>query len=234
MQRSYALLVLLVLPSLSWGQDEIFEEIVVFAMNSDDGYYGTPAVTLTRQADFLVQNLRLVNDSRSPDLRKKEIILTIENLLGRAKSMDGMALSYGTGFLEPIDLDENSLKLLEDRQRADTNYIDIYAKIAFDPKRDPKKQIEELRVFFSGAKISGRTEIVPQGDIGMSIVGPEQYRYAIIEKIGSENARILESMKANCDVAIRGLENRVEWERTGLSELMLYIPYELEVSDCAK
>ena len=235
MQRFCVAFLLLVASSVSWAQDEFLEEIVVTAaLSGGDGYYGMPAVTITKQGDFLVQSIRLINDSRSPGLRKQEIISTIENLLRRAKSMHGMALSYGTGFLEPIDLDENTLQLLADRERTDTSYIDIYAKISFDPNRDSKKQVEELREFVDSTKVAGRTEIIPRGDIGLSIVGPEQYRYEIIEKIGTENAKILESMKANCDVAIGGLEGRVEWERTSLSELTLYIPYGLEVSNCTK
>lgn len=235
MQRLYVFLILVLVLPISWAQDELFEEVVVVsAMSSGDDYYGIPSVTLAKRADFLVQRIRLVNDSRSPDLRRQEIISTIESLLKRAGSMNGMALSYGTGFLEPIDLDGDTIQLLADRDRTDTSYIDIFAKIAFDPKRDSKDQIAELREFVDTTKVTGRTEIIPRGDIGLSVVGPEQYRYAIIEKIGAENARILESMKANCDVAIKGLEGRVEWVRSSLSELTLFIPYGLEVSNCTK
>ena len=147
--------------------------------------------------------------------------------------MEGMALSYGQGFLEPINLDDESLQLLEDRQRADTNYINIYAKVALNPDRSPKAQIADLREFISGAKKSGRTEVLPLGDIGLSIVGPEQYRYEIIEKIAAENAKVSKAMKANCEITIGGLEGRVQWERTAVSELTLYIPYGMEVSDCS-
>jgi len=66
------------------------------------------------RADFLVQSIRLINDSRSPDLRKAEIIETIQNLIKRSRSMEGMALFYGRGFLEPINLNDESLQLLED------------------------------------------------------------------------------------------------------------------------
>ena len=192
-----------------------------------------PAVTITKTADFLVQNIRLVNDSRSPNLRKTEIIETIENLIRRSRSMEGMALSYGRGFLEPINLDDESLQLLEDRQRVDTNYIDIYAKVAFGLDRSSKVQIADLREFISGAKKAGRTEILPLGDIGLSIVGPEQYRYEIIEKIAAENAKVSQVMNAECEITIGGLEGRVQWERTSVSELTLYIPYGMEVSDCS-
>ena len=216
-----------------FAQDTAVEEIVVTGSRVEVDYYQMPAVTLTRKADFLVQNIRLVNDSRSQDLRKKEIIETIENLIKRSKSLEGMALSYGRGFLEPINLDDESLQLLEDRQRTDTSYIDIYGKVALNPDRSPKAQITSLRDFIAGAKKAGRTEILPLGDIGLSIVGPEQYRYEIIEKIAAENAKVSGLMKADCEITIDGLEGRVQWERTSVSELTLYIPYAMEVSDCA-
>lgn len=163
-----------------------------------------------------------------------EIIETIQNLIRRSNSMEGMALSYGRGFLEPINLDDESLQLLEDHQRVDTSFIDIYAKVALSADRSSKEQIADLREFISGAKKAGRTEIVPLGDIGLSIVGPEQYRYEIIEKIAAGNAKVSEAMNAECDITIGGLEGRVQWERTGVSELTLYIPYGLEVSECSR
>lgn len=219
--------------SVASAQDAALEEIVVSGSRVDVDYYEMPAVTITKKADFLVQNIRLVNDSRSPDLRKAEIIETIENLFRRSRSMEGMALSYGRGFLEPINLDDESLQLLEDRQRIDTSYIDIYAKVALNPDRSSKAQIADLREFISGAKKAGRTEILPLGDIGLSIVGPEQYRYEIIEKIAAENVKVSQAMNADCEFTIGGLEGRVQWDRTSVSELTLYIPYGIEVSDCS-
>ncbi len=219
--------------SVALAQDLSLEEIVVTGSRVDVDYYEMPAVTITKKADFLVQNIRLVNDSRSSSLRKSEIIETIENLIKRSDSMKGMALSYGRGFLEPINLDDESLLLLEDRQRVDTNYIEIYAKVALNQDRSSKVQIADLRDFISGAKTVGRTEIIPLGDIGLSIIGPEQYRYEIIEKIATENAKVDRAMNASCEITIGGLEGRVQWERTGVSELTLYIPYRMEVANCS-
>ena len=219
--------------SVASAQDAALEEIVVTGSRVDVDYYEMPAVTVTKKADFLVQSIRLLNDSRSPNLRKSEIIETIENLIKRSKSMDGMALSYGQGFLEPINLDDESLQLLEDRQRVDTNYIDIYAKVELKSDRSSKAQISDLREFISGAKKAGRTEILPLGDIGLSIIGPEQYRYEIIEKIAAENAKVSRAMNADCEITIGGLEGRVQWERTSVSGLTLYIPYGMQVTDCS-
>ena len=206
------------------------EEIVVTGSRVES--YDMPAVTVEKQADFLVQNIRLVNDSRSPELRREEIFGTIERMLARAERVRGMALSYGNGFLEPIDLTSEALQLIEDRQRVDTSYVDIYAKVQFDSRRNAKDQISALRDFIAGTDRVGRTEIDALGDIGVSIVGPEQYRYEIIKGIAAENARLKDALGSECEVSVRGLEGRVQWERTGVSELTLYIPYGVEVKDC--
>jgi len=82
---------------------QMTEEVVVTAARRSEGYEGMPAITITKPADFLVQKIRLVNDSRSPDLRKKEIISTIDGMLKRAARDRNIALSYGEGFLLPVD-----------------------------------------------------------------------------------------------------------------------------------
>ena len=205
------------------------EEIVVTAQMSGS-YYDMPAVTLKKKADFLVQSIRLVNDSRSPELRKSEIIDTIRGLIESSKSVEGIALSYGDGFLTPVNLNDDSLQIIEDNKRVDTSYVNIFAKVALKDTRSAKKQISSLRKFISNAKLVGRTEIIPAGDIGLSIIGPEQYRYEILGKIASENRKIADSLGESCEFSLKGLQNRVEWERSGVDELTLYIGYESETT----
>ena len=102
---------------------EVIEEVVVTAAFASDDYYGMPAITLRRKADFLVQEVRFINDSRSPELREQEIIQSIGNFLQAARKADSVELSYGNGFLLPVDLTDDSLQLINDRSRIDTNYV---------------------------------------------------------------------------------------------------------------
>ncbi len=207
------------------------EEIVVTGMRSGE-YSEMPAVTIKKSADFLVQEIRLVNDSRSPELRKKEIISTIDAMLRRASSEKRIALSYGEGFLEPVELNDESLQILEDKKRTDTSTIDIFVKTTLAASDNAKERIAELRAFIGRAQLAGRTEIEPLGDIGLSIVNPERYRYDILAKISEENARIVQAMGTKCRIKLGGLEGRVQWERTDVAELTLFIPYGIEVTDC--
>jgi len=121
------------------------EEIVVTGSRIRGGGEEMPAVTLPKTADFLVQNIRLGNDSRSPDLRRQEIVQTIESMMKQAARARNIELSYGQGFLLPIDLSEDALEVIEDNKRSDTSYVDIYVKVKFDPKQDAKaKRYERL------------------------------------------------------------------------------------------
>ena len=207
------------------------EEIVVTAMRSE-GYHQIPAVTITKPADFLVQQIRLINDSRAPELRKKEIIATIDGMLKRAAKEKSIALSYGEGFLVPVNLSDESLQIIEDRKRTDTSVVDIFVKVALTAGDDAKARIVSLRKFVAGVQRAGRTEIEPLGDVGLSIVNPEKYRHDILARIAEENGRLVQAMGPKCQVTIKGLEGRVQWERIDVAELTLYIPYGVEIAQC--
>ncbi len=211
------------------SQDMMVEEVVVTGVRaSADDFYEIPSTTLRKKADFLVQKVRLINDSRSPDLRKREIIKTINSLIKSSRNIENIELSYGDGFLEPITLNDESLELIADRKRVDTSYVDIFIKVAYQQSEKAKSQIEELSTFIAKTKVVGRTEIDYLGDVGLSIVGPEQYRYEILEAISTENNKIQSAIGSNCQITIKGLEGRVEWQRVSVSELMLYIRHSIE------
>ena len=207
------------------------EEVVVTGLRASD-YSEMPAVTITKPADFLVQKIQLINDSRSPDLRKKEIIETVEGMLKRSTSGRNIALSYGEGFLVPVNLTEESLQIIEDKKRPDTSRVEIYVKVTLAAGDDTKARIAALRKFIEKTPLVGRTEVEPMDDVGLSIVGPEKYRYDILARIAEENARLAKVVGSKCEVKVSGLSRRVMWERTEVAELMLYIPYEMEMSHC--
>jgi hypothetical protein len=209
------------------------DEIVVTAQRQSTGYGEMPAVTIKKPADFLVQAIALTNDSRSPDLRKKEIISTIEGMLRRAAADKNIALSYGEGFLLPVDLTDESLQIIEDKKRSDTSSIYIFVKITLAAGDNTKAKIADLRKFITRTQVVGRTEIEPLGDVGLSIVNPERYRYEILAKIAAENARLVKAIGSKCRVKLAGLASRVQWERTDVAELTLFVPYGAEMTDCA-
>jgi hypothetical protein len=214
----------------AWAQME--EVVVTGSRISGDDYSGIPAVVLQRRADFLVQRIRLTNDTRAEDGRIRELHQTIRDMVSDATKKPGIALSYGDEFLIPISATASEVVLTDGGKREDTSSASVYVKMALGEKDDVTAAIASLRTFIRKARISGRTEIEPEGDVGLSLVTPEKYRYDIISKITADAKRLREAVGSKCRVQLSGLANRVSWQRSDVSELTLYIPYQIELVDC--
>jgi hypothetical protein len=214
----------------AWAQ---LEEVVVTGSRiSGDDYSRMPAVVLQQRADFLVQRIRLTNDTRAQESRTKELHQTIRDMVGDASKQPGIALSYGDEFLIPITSTAYEVPLIEGGKRADTSTTSIYVKMALAEKDDVPGAIARLRSFIKKGRVSGRTEIEPEGDVGLSLVTPEKYRYSIIAKITEDAKRLHSTVGAQCKIHLSGLSNRVLWQRSDISELTLYIPYQVELTEC--
>lgn len=208
------------------------EEVVVTGSRvSGDDYSRIPAVVLERRADFLVQRIGLVNDSRAAEGRAKEIYQTIRDMLSDATKHPGVALSYGDEFLIPITPADFEVPLGKGA-KPDTSTTALYVKLALAEKDNVQKAIAELRSFIKKARASGRTEIEAAGDVGLSLVTPEKYRYDIIAKITEDANRLKSAVGSQCKVEISGLSNRVSWQRSDISQLTLYIPYLIQLNGC--
>jgi hypothetical protein len=114
----------------------------------------------------------------------------------------------------------------------DTSATSIVVKMALGEKDNVPAAIANLTSFIKKARLSGRTEIEPEGDVGLSLVTPEKYRYEIIAKITEDARKLRQTVGANCRIQLSGLSNRVSWQRSDVSELTLYIPYQIELSEC--
>jgi len=216
--------------SPAWAQ---LEEIVVTGSRiSGDEYSRIPAIVLQQRADFLVQRIRMTNDTRAEDARTKELHQTIRDMVSDAVKRPGIALSYGDEFLIPITPSAYEVPLVAGGKRADTSSTSIYVKMALGQKDNVAEAVATLRGFIKKARVSGRTELEPEGDVGLSLVSPEKYRYAIIAKITEDAKKLHTAVGTQCKIRLSGLSNRVLWERSDMSELTLYIPYQVELTEC--
>jgi hypothetical protein len=210
---------------------QLEEVVVTGARVSGDDYSRIPAIVLERRADFLVQRIRLTNDTRATEGRTREIYQTIRDMLADAARRPGIALSYGDEFLIPVTSTAYEVPL-EKGNKPDTSATELYVKMALGEKDDIQKSIAELGAFIKKTRVSGRTEVEPEGDVGLSLVTPEKYRYDIIARITEDAKRLQVAVGSQCKVEISGLSNRVSWQRSDISELTLYIPYQVQLTGC--
>jgi hypothetical protein len=226
------LVIVLSVLGVQQAEAQLAEVVVTADRVSGDDYSRIPAIVLDRRADFLVQGIRLTNDTRALDGRKRELYQTIRDMVADASKHSGIALSYGDEFLIPITAAAYEVPLNGAGKRPDTSSTDIYVKMALGEKDDITKAIASLNAFIKQARLSGRTEIEPQGDVGLSLVTPEKYRYEIIQRIAEDARKLQAAVGPQCKVELKGLSNRVSWQRSDLAVLTLYVPYQVELAGC--
>lgn len=170
--------------------------------------------------------------TRAPESRTRELYQTIRDMVADASKQPGIALGYGDEFLIPITSTDYQVPLEDGGKRPDTSATELYVKMALAEKDNVQKAIAKLSGFIKKARVSGRTEVEPVGDVGLSLVTPEKYRYDIIARITEDAKRLQAAVGSQCKVEIGGLSSRVSWQRSDVSELTLYIPYEIQLAGC--
>nr|WP_137677932.1 hypothetical protein [Parerythrobacter lutipelagi] len=76
----------------------------------------------------------------------------------------------------------------------------------------------------------GRAQFLPGSNrVNLSIVKPDQYRSAVIDWIAVDSREVSGQIGENYAVQIDGLQRPVDWVRWEQLDVMLFVPYELEV-----
>ena len=185
-----------------------------------------PAVTLKKKADNLLLSISLINDSREGAMRRSEILQTLEGMIeDSAKYADLSILSDR----KPVTMENlNSVEITAFYGKTDTSVCNLLLKVPLGPDQDAESRIELLESFSEQIKVDGRT-IVESGAIGLSVENPQQYRNKIISLIAEDYKYILETFDERFQILVHNLNQRVQWQRSSVSELDLYIDYEYEI-----
>jgi hypothetical protein len=229
-------LAMLAFASPARAQDDSNALDSITVTGSNVGYsdlLDTPAVSLTKPGDFLLQTIVLSNDSRDAEMRKREIHETIARLIASAGGR--YVVFYVDEYRIALNRENYRVELEEDDKRPDTNLVSLQIRVGIGG--DPTKAeaiIAEMRRFIRGADKIGRTEIEIKGDTALVMNKPERFRYELIDAIAKDSKRLMDAMALDCRVEIDGLNSRVEWERASAAELLLYIPYRMTISECRK
>jgi len=225
---------MLAVPPLHAQDDSALDTIMVTGSRiSYRDLLDTPAVSITRPGDFLLLPLVLVNDTRSEEGRRDELHATIAKMLAGAGAR--FELVYGDTFTSRITRDNYKLPLDTDPKRPDVNSVSLFVRIAIDgaPERAESMTLA-LRGFAEKVERVGRTEIDIAKETALSLTRPERFRHEIVAAIAEDTVKVRTALGHRCKVLISGLSSRIEWERTSASELMLYIPYSMDISDCGE
>ncbi len=218
---------LLAAPGAAFAQAD---EVIVTAQRSSANDFNSaqPAVGLRRTADFAVQEITITGDSRDPDKRASEIYTTLANAIGQAPK-SGVQLAYGDVTIQPVTLrNYRDLSLARD-SRPDSQKLTLLVKAALQGGRDAQAAQAAITAFIKAVKLDGRALIESSEDLTFSVVDPAQYRPAIADVIAADAKAMAAKLGPDYGVEIEGLNRPVEWSRSGLSEVLLFIPYKLVI-----
>jgi hypothetical protein len=184
-----------------------------------------PPVVVKKRADFLLLEISLVNDSREEERRRTEVYTTLKSLLKGVPAGSKIELFTEEFTLTPAHY---QIPLFEVAEKRDTSRVTLYAKIPLSESDDVGALAESLRTFVGRIKGDGRTEIF-SGELGLSIKNPEKYRYEVVQAVAADVKKLRESFGDSFEIIVTGLDSRLEWERTTVSEIELYLPMKYEV-----
>lgn len=209
------------------AQDSNLETVVVTGMRAGDAG-GAPHVTLIKRADHVITKVTVVCDTRDPAKRRAELKETLRNMIREAGR--GKSISLGVGEAVIGDLTDRMLdKVIEPDVRSDTSKAEVVIKTAVlkeDMFDDATGRIEK---FIADTPKAGRSEILREKRWDLTIVGPEQYRTALISKIADDAGKTAVLFGPGYKVRVESLQQTVSWYQKGPLDLALYIPYSLIV-----
>mgnify|MGYP000317227629 CR=1 FL=1 len=207
---------------------QMLEEVIVTGVRAS----GTelPGVVYKRKADFLLLEIRVMNDSRSEEIRKSEIVKTLKSAISVVKKEKDIQLSIvKDGFVLPLASVDLSFDI-GSGQRPDTSEVTIRVKTEIsDASENPEILLRKLNKFADSVPVEGRTELVAYGEAEVSVVNPNQYRSNIIALVADDVKKTTSAMGPEYRVLMSGLDAPVKWVRAGPVHLAMYIPYSYQI-----
>ena len=213
--------------AVSVGSQEI---VVTGTRMSIDGYSAqTPAVGLKKVADFAIQPVVVTGDTRDAVQRHEEMYQTIRKAIELAGS-NGVQLAFGDVVVEPLTLAKYRDLTFGTDSRPDTNRVELMVKAPLAGAADAKEATARIDRFLKAIKPVGRALVTATDDLSLSVVAPDQYRPEIGRIIAADAATMAAKFGPDYAVEVRGLNRPVDWTRASLTEVFLYIPYELVIT----
>ena len=205
------------------GQDETIV-LSPFVVSSDKAST-KPPVVLKRRADFLLLEISLVNDTREEERRRDEVYATLRGMVAGVPKNSKIEL-----FTEEFTLSAShyQIPIVDVAEKRDTSRVTLYAKVPLTESDDVGTLAETLRTFVRSIHVEGRSEII-SGDLGLSIKNPEKYRYEVIQAIAADVKKLREAFGESFEITVKGLDGRLRWQRSSVSEVELFLPFSYEV-----
>jgi hypothetical protein len=208
------------------------DEVVVTGSRINVNDVGSgPGIVVEKKGDFLLLQVTIENDSRELKTRLTEMDATIKNMLNAADANPNIMLSLiGKGNLVRNMNLVNYRSNLGGGRRPDTSMAHFKVKTNIPENMDEAFKLSaNLSEFVEGVKEVGRTRILENETISVSVLNPSQHRDEVRRKIIAEINATIEALGGNYRAIISGLDGPVKWARSGDFNLAFYMDYSYDI-----
>lgn len=178
-----------------------------------------PTIALKRNADYFLVPVRITGATARIDELRAMVLDTI----ARADQA-GIELGTGDYVVDPLTKwTYRNLPFASDG-RSDTSSATFFGKVKLAPgvKADNARAI--IADFLATVPKVARSSMAVAGEPLLSVVKPDQYRGALIEKIAADATASAAKFGPDYGVEVAGLDRPVEWVRAGPIEVFLFLP----------
>ena len=187
--------------------------------------YPIPPITLVKDGEFVIQKIRIVNDSRNEETRFSEMRETLQMLVNKAKE-GGFELRFGQSIINNENYKD--VPITGYANKSDVSSVKIEIKKEINPK-DKGAVVSDVEKAIASLKLAGRSEIIRE-EFGIGILNPEKFRYELIQAIVKDAKTVQAMMGDDYQYNISGLDKRIRWVRYSFNQLELIIDYGLHIS----
>ncbi|HEV2818849.1 MAG TPA: TonB-dependent receptor [Allosphingosinicella sp.] len=228
------LLLLLLAPAAVPAQDPGMNEVMVTGsriprnFGNNEPVISRPAIGLRRTADFAVMIVTVAGDTREEQRRRDEIFAMVRSAIELA-GRSGVELATGAIIVEPLTIDNYRGLPLTNDGRPDSEQVTFLVKTRLGGETDAAAALQRIERFVRAVPAAGRAEMRRVGELGLSVVAPDQYRGQILDLIAADSRAAAARFGPNYAVEVAGLDRPVQWMRASLTEVFLYVPYNVTV-----
>ncbi|GFE91745.1 hypothetical protein [Steroidobacter agaridevorans] len=229
MNKAVWLLVALSIASGAAHAQSGLEEILVTGTKVEDTHI--PATSLKRQADFLLLQVEISNDSRDYKIRRDEIYATLRAVLAAAERDHAIELSVirEDNIVLPLKLEDTTLNF-QNNGVGGTLETTISIKTPIGSgASDGATPIAKLKNFVSSIKPAGRTTLDEGEETQVSVVNIAQYRDPVIQLFANDVRKVTTALGGDYRVVIRGLDQPIQWIRSGTLDVTIFVPYKYDI-----
>jgi hypothetical protein len=225
-----ALAALVVVSTPAQARQSGLEEVVVTGSRvTEYDPVKTPFVTLAKRADNLITTVRVVCDTRDLSQRKQELKATLRSMV---KAAPGAGVELGLAGEEVIGrFDETMLDaVIRADVRPDTSVALLVVKTKVAPTDTFDAATGRITAFAEKTAKAGRTEILPNQDWNLTLIGPQRYRGEVLALVADDARKVAGTFGPDYAVTAEGLQLPLSWYQSGPLVLALYVPYKLTVT----